>query len=345
MKVYKYRGNFVRDLASLENDEFFAPTKDQLNDPCEGLVSTDILIVQIEKMVEKFPHISNKMDNFKKNLKASLSHIYTSGVYSLSKSHLDELLWAHYANSHKGFCIEYELDTLLKFNKETVFKTDELFYFDVEYKFDPYAFTTRDMDDLGDRTDFMKKMLGIKSKKWDYEDEFRIISIQSGIIKYDYRAVKSIYFGLKMEEEQKDEIMRKLQGRGIKYYQIELKNNSYEFFDKSVEDLYKTDKKYLYSIAPILPCAITNIENLEYEPYFYKVAEIVRREPYCNSVLFVTIDKENSKDKALVFIVSFFEKLPPAPVLKQSYSMEEIDKLYAEIDDLDIENISKYQGN
>jgi len=36
------------------------------------------------------------------------------GIFSLSKKYDDELLWAHYANSHKGFCIEYDLEILLK---------------------------------------------------------------------------------------------------------------------------------------------------------------------------------------------------------------------------------------
>lgn len=35
------------------------------------------------------------------------------GIFSLSKRYDDELLWAHYSNSHKGFCIEYDLDQLL----------------------------------------------------------------------------------------------------------------------------------------------------------------------------------------------------------------------------------------
>ena len=44
---------------------------------------------------------------------------YSAGVYSLIKP-LDnetfpcsELMWAHYADSHKGFCIEYDLDIRL----------------------------------------------------------------------------------------------------------------------------------------------------------------------------------------------------------------------------------------
>lgn len=49
-----------------------------------------------------------------------IQDLHTIGIYSLSKPKenetfpCNELLWAHYANSHKGFCIEYDLDILLK---------------------------------------------------------------------------------------------------------------------------------------------------------------------------------------------------------------------------------------
>ena len=50
MLVYKYRGGdekvFKRDLESIQNNRFFAPKFDLLNDPCETLVCTDKLIQQ-----------------------------------------------------------------------------------------------------------------------------------------------------------------------------------------------------------------------------------------------------------------------------------------------------------
>ena len=50
MHVYKYRGNFERDLKSLQDDQFWASSIDQLNDPCEGLLITD----EIEQQLQDF---------------------------------------------------------------------------------------------------------------------------------------------------------------------------------------------------------------------------------------------------------------------------------------------------
>ena len=48
--VYKYRGGdndiFKRDLNSLEENCFFAPNSDKLNDPCETSVFTDTFNTQ-----------------------------------------------------------------------------------------------------------------------------------------------------------------------------------------------------------------------------------------------------------------------------------------------------------
>ncbi len=342
--VYKYRSGgidsndikdiFERDLKSLINDEFFAPTRNNLNDPCEGFISTDILMKDISKMLEIYPHAYSSMDDFKDKLTNTLGHSQTSGIYSLSKNHLDELLWAHYANSHKGFCIEYDLDILFKLNNEMVFNKKELLCFDINYEDNPYSLSADDMNNIKDTTTFMNKLLGYKSTKWNYEDEVRIISNQSGKINYDYRAVKSIYFGLKMEKEQENKIMEKLQGRGINYYKIRLKNNTYKFDTELVEDLYKTDKKYLYSISPIQNYAIWDIENDKYADYYLKVAEIVRREPYCNSIEIVIIDKEKSNLDNPIFLVQFLGN--NSVKMNQYYTTKEIDTLYKEIDDIEI---------
>ena len=37
----------------------------------------------------------------------------TVGIYSLSRTPYDELMWSHYGESHEGFCIEYDLERLI----------------------------------------------------------------------------------------------------------------------------------------------------------------------------------------------------------------------------------------
>ena len=55
MLVYKYRGgSFTRDLKSLKNDTFWASNTSQLNDPCEGLITIDDSIQQLNQLKNIF---------------------------------------------------------------------------------------------------------------------------------------------------------------------------------------------------------------------------------------------------------------------------------------------------
>ena len=338
MNVFKYRGGdesiFDRDLKSLEQNWFWAPTREKLNDPCEGMVSPEVLLSQLELILNfagtNDSKVQTAFEKFKTALMDMLNHKDTSGVYSLSQNPTDELLWAHYAYSHYGFCIEYDLKSLIRFGR------NDFKHFDVVYDNHPPQLTINDLSNLKEGSSFFQKLIGVKSTRWAYEKEIRIVSSNSGQQHYDFRAVKAIHFGLRMVDEQKKEIMRRMQGRGIKYYQVKLKDGSYKLISDPVEDCYQTDEKYLYSIAPIAELAVDpkslNPKWENYTSYLPKVAEIVRRDPYCNEVLLVDISESKSKSDAPIF----FGQFERAKNRYENYyfTTDEIDKEYSQINDI-----------
>ena len=103
--VYKYRANIEingekRDTMQLTQNIIYASDMRNLNDPFEGSV-------ELPKSYEHEHWVTPIMQK-----------LYSAGIYSLSKPKdgetfpCNELLWAHYANSHKGFCIEYDLEKI-----------------------------------------------------------------------------------------------------------------------------------------------------------------------------------------------------------------------------------------
>lgn len=261
MLVYKYRGGaFERDLESLKNNEFWASNTNQLNDPCEGLIAIGDFEQQLNHLKNIFYQHTDNLALLEQSFKNIIDMKDTKlGIFSLSKRYDDELLWAHYANSHKGFCIEYDLDRLL--SKQN----PKHHFFDIKYtneipNLDISKIITQDNPDK-----LIKMMLGFKSQRWEYENELRIITENQGLNTYDYRAVKAIYFGLKTPEDEIDQVMKTLQGRKIKYFQMHLKPNSFEFEAKQIEDKFPTHIKYQYSIAPIAHLAVDpSVLKLEY---------------------------------------------------------------------------------
>jgi len=189
---------------------------------------------------------------YSKHIKYVNEHL---GVFSLSKTYLDELLWAHYSNSHYGFCIEYDLEKLLS----EKCPTNKVNYFDVKYQNKPPRLNAGSMNDS--KSKLTKILCGYKSKRWVYEKELRIVSDFCGEIYYDPDALKGIYFGFRMEEPIKEKIFRSLKDRDIKFYEIEQIEKSYRFVRKEVVNPFKTDFKYLKEI----PKSITGNKSNSFE--------------------------------------------------------------------------------
>jgi hypothetical protein len=336
MRIFKYRGGnsevFERDLYSLENNYFWAPTRENLNDPCEGLYGRDYLDSQLQLVKKIFNtkknEVSGSLDDINKSLKAVLNFTDTSGIYSLSTDIFDELLWAYYGYSHKGFCIEYSMDKLIDFTKIENYKIP------VIYQNKPPELNVTDIIGSGS-TRILQKILGTKSKKWKYEKEIRIVTSISGKHHYDYRAVKAIYFGLRMDENQQTEIMKRLACRDIEYYKIVLKDG-YKFDKKLVKDMFAECKKYKYSIGTIADYAITpDLVNEKYTPlipYLYKAGEIVRREPYCDFIEMVEFSTTKSTPENPIIFVQY--KRAENKWVNHYLTILEIDQQYSQLTDL-----------
>lgn len=210
---YKYRANLYneekkeyRDTYSLLKGELFAPKLSKLNDPFEGSV--------------ELPNADS--ESFW--VTPLLQQNYNAGVYSMSKQKegedfpCNELLWAHYANSHKGFCIEYDLDKL------DICITGNIDYrIDVVYQENKPTILPDDSIEAK-----VKKAFSTKSLAWDYENEYRLIFSSSGVKKIAFEAIRAIYFGLNMPLAERNAIVNGLKDKSIEFYQIERVGKDYK---------------------------------------------------------------------------------------------------------------------
>jgi predicted transcriptional regulator len=212
-RVFKYRPNLInkkdgltRDTKSLLNNQLYAPNISELNDPFECSID-----FPSEKKHDWITYVKQKIHNV--------------GIYSLAKQKegesfpSNELLWAHYANSHKGFCIEYDMDTLTKNIKDFDIRNT----INVNYENErPVLF---EADDLLDQ---QSKIFGTKSNAWSYENEIRIIFETSGLKQYSNLSIKSIYFGLNMGYKERKDIIDGLKDKKITFYQMGRIKNLYK---------------------------------------------------------------------------------------------------------------------
>ncbi len=136
-------------------------------------------------------------------------------ILSLSKNSKSNLMWAHYSDSHQGFCIEF---------KSQYMKADKVEYHGVIQQvklLDMVRMYFGDPDGEKLSKDIWKALL-TKLNEWKYEEEYRFIGgdsmgggrIQNGekILKFPYvtEAVESIIFGCRMDDKVKKYIAQNL---------------------------------------------------------------------------------------------------------------------------------------
>ncbi|MEA5356652.1 DUF2971 domain-containing protein [Vibrio parahaemolyticus] len=232
MKLYKYRSNsketLERDLNSIANNQVYYSKLRNLNDPFEGkylynghLFNLSCFIFEHFKSDLKIKNHSKKNDIDKcKNsnilLEEFISRIGDFGVFSLGKVQDSALMWSHYANSHEGFCIEYNLNKL---------KTKENIIFDVSYV-DSIPVLLR--SDINSEKKILNKIFATKSSIWRYEKEVRLISFSPGLHNINQDAIESICFGVNSSKDFINYVVEKLSHMELNFYIMTQKEHSYE---------------------------------------------------------------------------------------------------------------------
>lgn len=226
MKGYKYRGRdtFDRDLQSILNNQIYASAFDKLNDPFEGTFKEEF-----SNIFETFHAFGVDSSEVKHNFKEILDYTSKLGIYSLSYTPINELMWAHYSSSHEGFCIEYDIEKIKWGEFENMF----IKALDVDYQ--DYVPVLR-WDDIYDSENGLKKMYATKSLSWKYEKEVRLIFDNYGLKNYHPSALTGIYFGAKMPDDLKQMLINSLENRDVKFYQISKGLNSYHIESKLVHE-------------------------------------------------------------------------------------------------------------
>ena len=148
---------------------------------------------QKQKMIERLK-LAVKEGAFSQNASDAV------GICSLSRDPLNLLMWAHYAQHHTGFVVEFDIPVAV-----TNVNIDDLphnYWFEllipheVEYETDKPVISFFDSDDEKRRKQFL-----IKGIDWEYEQEERVIDYirGHGIHTYNIRILNSVIAGMRMD--------------------------------------------------------------------------------------------------------------------------------------------------
>ncbi len=247
LKFYQYRGPSDRAIEQLRNNELSCSNPKKFNDIFEGMVkSKDDDRIEVKKIIEK---ASNAVS-----------------IACFSETGANQLMYAHYAASYTGFCIEFDYDRMLNS------AVDIGYFYPVIYQHSPSSLAKmrelseaidRCYESLSNNEPFYEKIDDLisyfihKPYIWSYEREWRLIVPVSQfenfftkvsddgmfhtIEKFD--CVSAIYLAANIDAKHKKTIIdiakeknsaRKNPSEHIKVYQTHIIESSYKIGRKEI---------------------------------------------------------------------------------------------------------------
>jgi DUF2971 family protein len=256
-KLYKYQDFNKNNLAALKKSQIYFSCPSNFNDPYEfsfklkEILSEDEYKIvynyilkelgEKEEFIQKYGKVENINQLFKNEtnngIRKSFDTLFNAvkGVCCLAQEHDDLLMWSHYSNGHRGFCLEF--DTSVKpFNKAHKVK-----YSSNIPEIDPVKIL------INDPEEDPLKILKIKSISW--EKEWRILHKElSQLYTYSTNALTGIYFGANMDFTHIEIISLILRGQNpnVKLYRGELHNNNYKVDFREVNYTPHIERKDIF---------------------------------------------------------------------------------------------------
>ena len=267
MRLYKFRKVDTYSLSGLSNKVLWFSDLKDFNDPFEGSYILDKKIspdveqtllaclttdrVKLEQMYERYSITDSGADKkklinkvlrieFEDNLVMIIhkSKAICMSLYTQSNDPLYEnLMWSHYADGLKGYCMIFDGDKL-----QDDFNRDDLIVrpINVEYQDIPVTLSLNDFarskhvlnSDLNiNAISDITKSIGTKSNEWKYEKEFRFLSLeQSNTHRYSPDTLREIVIGCRMPSDQQKLVIETAKSSNpdiiIKF--ARLKKDSYE---------------------------------------------------------------------------------------------------------------------
>lgn len=154
---------------------------------------------------------------FKSSIEKSIKrNSDTDGICCFSRGSdiagLNQLMWSHYANGLRGYCLVFDEDelndSLIELNN-----LEDLYFLSVNYTngfpiidLSAYALHYYEIDEKieiehGDSLDDIFSNYAIsKSEEWSYESEWRFISLRKGVHRYKKDNLKKVLIGERMSE-------------------------------------------------------------------------------------------------------------------------------------------------
>ncbi len=126
--------------------------------------------------------------------KAAKKVTHRKGLACFMSSCENLLMWAHYADSHKGVCLKFDL-------------LEDANLFSPAKKVE-YSKNYPQYDYLTNKNDFVNQMFFTKSEDWAYEGEVRVLKDKKGNYDFNTKALKEVILGCKISDDDRNTLIK-----------------------------------------------------------------------------------------------------------------------------------------
>lgn len=241
VKYYRVSENSIE---SLKNDTVWFDKPLNYNDPydCSITITGELVRTYIEQKIADLECKVGKLDSINKNelydfqfsefVDRLNEHIKNSCLISCFSTEVDSMLmWSHYADSHKGFCLVYDISEI---DANNMIRKNLYSVIYNENKFDIGYYLNRALEP---KYPFIASLCW-KSKEWSYENEYRIVLPCSEVNckpqLYNFIKPIQIFLGSNINKEDKDKIENLGIDRGIKVNQMSCNAQKYSLISREL---------------------------------------------------------------------------------------------------------------
>lgn len=239
--IYKYRdwnNSFHKRI--LTDTELYFTSPNAFNDPFDCKITPNYEILKKEEKKIEFINLElnslieignlkkSEFNNHFKNFENKFRDFYSFieglekqelsfinkhyGVASFSKLWNSILMWSHYGNHHKGFCVGFYEQ---KFRESKKYLRGGLVFYGKEFP---------NIEPVDKRSlESLFKVTHYKAEQWNYEEEYRIVKLiqneSDRVDKIPVNYIKEIILGSEIREEDKNEIITFSKNNNIALYQ------------------------------------------------------------------------------------------------------------------------------
>lgn len=241
LELYRYMRFDEYWEKNIFEGQLYLSCASELNDPFDCLVYLDHEKYKkdiFEKTRRMFPSIYENI--LQEEIDRMISDEMDQLLYEMKKEYritcfseynLSPLMWAHYADSHKGFCLKYDLSKIDPGYCRAILP---VIYTDKRYDASE-AFITR-------KNNLSMNFCFFKSLHWKYEKEWRIAIpgniVRDGEYYADFSAgISGIYIGLNSMKNHGDkvkEIVKQYSIKGIPVHEMYIEHNTYNLKSKII---------------------------------------------------------------------------------------------------------------